>query len=69
MIVKTKYKVGDVISWYCDIEQCIHHAKVLFVNYAGAGYPDINYEVEVVCCGESKTLFIDENDVMDSLSE
>lgn len=65
MSVETKYKAGDTIYWYCDVEQKIHHAKVLFVNYAGAGYPDINYEVETVCCGETKTLFIDEYDVID----
>ena len=27
---------------------------------------DINYEVEVECCGETKTMFIDENDAMAS---
>lgn len=64
MSTETKYKIGDIIYWYCDIDQQIHHAKVLFVNYAGAGYPDINYEVETICCGERKTLFIDEYDVM-----
>ena len=25
---------------------------------------NINYEVEVVCCGEKKTMFIDEFDAM-----
>lgn len=67
MAIETKYKVGDIIYWYCDEEQCIHHAEVLFVNYAGVGYPDINYEVKTICCGEEKTLFIDENDIMDSI--
>lgn len=65
MTIETKYKVGDIIYWYCDEEQCIHHAEVLFVNYAGAGYPDINYEVEAICCGELRTIFIDEYSVMD----
>lgn len=65
MIIETKYKVGDSISWYCSTDDEIHHAEVLFVNYAGAGYPDINYEVNIECCGERKTLFIDENDIIE----
>lgn len=61
-----KYKIGDTIYWYCDIEQVTHHAQVEFVNYAHVGgfYADINYEVEVMCCGERKTLFIDEDKAM-----
>ena len=61
-----KYKIGDTIYWYCDKEQRTHHAIVEFVNYVHIGrfYEDINYEVEVVCCGEKKTMFIDENDAM-----
>jgi len=34
------------------------------VNYAGVGYPDINYEVTAECCGELKTLFIDEEKII-----
>lgn len=66
MNIETKYKVGDIIYWFCDKDNKIHHAEVLFVNYAGAGYPDINYEVETVCCGERKILFIDECDVLET---
>ena len=66
MAVKTKYQVGDIIYWYCDMDNEIHHAEVQFVNYAGVGYPDINYEVTTVCCGETKTLFIDEYEVLES---
>ena len=66
MNIETKYKVGDIIYWFCDLDNKIHHAEVLFVNYAGAGYPDINYEVETVCCVEKKTLFIDEYDIIDT---
>lgn len=66
MNIETKYKVGDIIYWFCDLDNKIHHAEFLFVNYAGAGYPDINYEVETVCCGEKKTLFIDEYDIIDT---
>ena len=66
MTIKTKYKVGDTIYWYCDIDNEVHQAEVLFVNYAGVGYPDIIYEVKTECCGESKTLFIDENEVIES---
>lgn len=66
MTVNPKHNIGDTIYWYCDKEQCIHQAKVLFVNYAGVGYPDINYEVETFCCGKLKTLFIDEFDLIDS---
>lgn len=66
MNIETKFKVGDIIYWFCDIDNKIHQAEVLFVNYAGVGYPDINYEVETVCCGEKKTLFIDEYDIIDT---
>ena len=61
-----RYKIGDTIYWYCDKEQRTHHAIVEFVNFVHIGqyYEDINYEVEVVCCGEKKTMFIDEYDAM-----
>ena len=61
-----RFKVGDIIYWYCDKEQKTHHAKVDFVNYVHIGkfYEDINYEVEFFCCGEKKTMFIDEYDAM-----
>ena len=48
----TKFRAGDTIYWYCDKEQCVHNAKVEYVNFAGAGFPDINYEVHTICCGE-----------------
>ena len=61
-----RFKVGDTIYWYCDKELRTHHARVNFVNYVHIGnfYEDINYEVEVICCGEKKTMFIEENDAM-----
>lgn len=61
-----RFKIGDTIYWYCDKEQKIHHARVAFVNYVHIGkhYDDINYEVEVECCGEKRIMFIDENDIM-----
>lgn len=61
-----RYKIGDTIYWYCDKEQRTHHAVVEFVNFVHIDrfYEDINYEVEVVCCGEKKTMFIDEYDAM-----
>ena len=61
-----KYKVGDTIYWYCDKEQRTHHAQVEYVNcvHIGNHFEDINYEVEAICCGEKKTLFIDEYDAM-----
>ena len=62
--MKTRFSIGDTIFWYCDIEQCTHQAKVKFVNFAGVGYPDINYEVSTVCCGKEQTIFVDENDAM-----
>lgn len=65
MAIETKYKIGDIISWYCETDDEIHHAKVQFVNYAGAGYPDINYEVETICCNKRKTLFIDECNIIE----
>ena len=63
--MKTKFKIGDTIFWYCDKEQCVHSAEVEYVNFAGAGFPDINYEVHTTCCGEEQTVFVDENDAMD----
>ncbi len=30
MIIETKYKVGDIISWYCSTDDEIHHAEVQF---------------------------------------
>lgn len=61
-----RFKTGDTIYWYCDREQTTHLAQVEFVSYVHIGelYDDINYEVETICCGEKKTLFIDENDAM-----
>lgn len=61
-----RFKIGDTIYWYCDKEQRTHHATVAYVNYVHIGkhYDDINYEVEAVCCGEMKTMFIDEHDAM-----
>lgn len=62
--MKTKFQIGDTIFWYCDREQCVHKATVEFVNYAGVGFPDTNYEVHAVCCGEEQTIFVDENGAM-----
>lgn len=61
-----RFKIGDTIYWYCDKEQKTHHARVDFVNYVHIGkhYDDINYEVVAECCGEKKTMFIDEHDAM-----
>lgn len=63
-----RFKIGDTIYWYCDKEQRTHYARVDFVNYVHIGnlYDDINYEVECECCGEKKTMFIDECDAMAS---
>ena len=68
MTESPKFKIGDTIYWYCDKEQRVHHAKVDYVNCVHIGnlYDDINYEVEVECCGEKQTMFIDENDAMPS---
>ncbi len=63
--MKTKFKIGDTIFWYCDKEQHVHSAEVEYVNYAGAGFPDINYEVHTICCGEKQTVFVDESDAME----
>lgn len=61
-----RFKIGDTIYWYCDKEQRTHHAQVNFVNYVHIGefYDDINYDVKAECCGEVRTLFIDESDAM-----
>ena len=66
MGMKPRFKVGDTIYWYCDMEQRTHHGVVRFVNYVHVGefYDDINYEVESLCCGKTKTFFIDEYNAM-----
>lgn len=66
MVLEPRFKVGDTIYWFCDIEQRTHNGVVRFVNcvHVGEFYDDINYEVETVCCGEKKTMFIDESDAM-----
>ena len=51
MAVETKYKKGDTIYWYCNTDDEVHHAEVQFVNYIPVGFPEINYEVETICCG------------------
>ena len=37
-----------------------------YILLGGKVFDDINYEVEVECCGEKQTMFIDENDAMAS---
>ncbi len=63
-----KFKVGDTIYWYCGEENCVHHAEVQFVNFAKAGdnYIEVNYEVEAICKGIKRTLFIDDCDAMEN---
>ena len=62
-----KYKVGDTIYWYCNDDGRVHHAEVQFVNVAKVGdiYIEVNYEVEEVSNGITKTLFIDDYDAME----
>lgn len=62
-----RFKEGDTIYWYCDDDQRVHHAEVLFVNYAimGNHYVDVNYEVLDECNGPAVTRFIDESDAED----
>lgn len=63
-----KFKVGDTIFWYCSDDDCVHHAEIQYVNFAKAGesYIEVNYEVETICKGEKRTLFIDDCDAMES---
>ena len=67
LIDPPKFKVGDTIYWVCDDDQRVHHARVLFVNYALIGNRafDINYEVLDECNGPAITRFIDEFDAED----
>lgn len=62
-----RFKIGDTIYWVCDEDQRVHHAEVLYVNYAKVGgcYIDVNYEVEEEYDGSKRTLFIDDNDAME----
>ena len=57
-----KFTVGDTIYWVCDDDQRVHHAKVLFVNYALIVNHaiDVNYEVLDECNGPAVIRFIDE---------
>lgn len=64
--MQPKFKIGDRIFGYCDIEQRTHNGIIEFVNQTCAGYPEINYEVTVICCGEKRTVFIDEADAMEN---
>ena len=66
MMFKPRFEVGETRYWYCDIEQRTHKGFVNFVNFVHIGeyYKDINYEVESLCCGETKILFIDECETM-----
>lgn len=68
MTTAPKYKIGDTIHWYCSKDDCVHHAEILFVNYAKveSGYLEVNYEVVTLCNGEERTLFIDDNEVMET---
>ena len=62
-----KFTIGDTIYWVCDDDQRVHHAKVLFVNYALVGNHaiDVSYEVLDECNGPAVTRFIDECDAED----
>lgn len=62
-----RFKIGDTIYWFCDDDQRVHHAEVLFVNYAVMGNHcvDVNYEVLDECNGPAITRFIDEFDATD----
>lgn len=61
-----QFKIGDTIYWYCNEDNCVHYAKVQFVNIVKVGehYLEVNYEVETECDGEMRTMFIDDYDVM-----
>lgn len=61
--VKPKYAVGDTISWFCDTCGETHTAKVAFA-VAGYAYDCPHYEVVAECCGEEKTMYVDEWDVL-----
>lgn len=61
--VKPKLSVGDDISWFCDSCGEVHRGKVEFV-VAGFAYDCPHYEVLGECCGEEKTMFVDEYDVL-----
>ena len=69
MTEQLRFKVGDTIYWYCNDDDCVHHAEVQFVNFAKAAghYIDVNYEVETFCRGQKRTVFVDdeEAEVMD----
>ncbi len=53
-----------MIEWYDSCQGKTITSEIRFVNFAGAGYPDINYEVEEIINGKRKTLFVDESDVI-----
>ncbi len=56
---KPRFNEGDIIYWYCDLDDRVHNATVLFVSYAKAGEAciDISYEVEDCVCGKKNSLY------------
>ena len=61
--VKPKYNVGDFISWFCDSCGEVHKGKIAFA-VSGVAYDCPHYEVQGECCGEEKTMYVDEYDVL-----
>ena len=60
---KPKFDVGDTISWVCDTCRETHTAKVTSA-VPGFTYDCPHYEVLAECCGEEKTMYVDEWDVL-----
>lgn len=61
--IKPRFGIGDTISWVCNSCDKIHEGVVKFA-VPEFTYNCPNYEVSVVCCGEEKTMYIDEWDVL-----
>ena len=62
-MVEPKHKVGDFVSWVCNSRGKVHCGKVVFA-VAGFAYDCPHYGVSAECCDEEKTMYIDEDDVL-----
>lgn len=61
--VKPKFGIGDRIYWVCNSCGKVHEGQVEFA-VAGFAYDPPHYEVAGACCGEEKTMFVSEWDVL-----
>jgi hypothetical protein len=57
------FDIGDIIYWYCDLDDEWHHGQVQSIFLMGLLGPC--YSVEVECCGERQIVSVLESDACD----